>query len=637
MTDQTVEKREFKSELQQVLHLITHSLYSHKEIFLRELLSNASDAIDKIRFNSLANADLLQGDRDWKIKLAIDPAAGTLTVSDNGIGMSREAIIENLGTIARSGTRAFLDSLKAADAAARPDLIGQFGVGFYSAFMVADQVTVLSREAGADQGVRWVSDGLGEFTVEAVAKAGRGTDVILHFKEEEKEFLQPWRLRSIVKQFSDFIEHPIVMDGERPAPGAAPDAEPAAEETLNSRKALWLRSKADVTPEEHNAFYRQIANAFDDPVRVIHYAAEGALEFKALLYIPRTKGMDLQFAEGRVGPKLYINRVQIMDHCEQLLPPYLRFVKGVVDCSDLPLNVSREVIQHSPLLEKIQKSLVKNVLASLEELKTSDFGTYTSVFAELGGILKEGLARDWDHRTQIADLLLFQSLRTDGKFITLAQYVEAMPADQSDIYYLAGEQRSVLEHSPSLEVFRHRGWDVLLLTEPIDEFVFPSLADYRGKPLKAADRSAPELPAEDVKKTEEASGVFQPLLQALKGTLSELKDIRLSRRLKESAACLVADEGDLGANMERLLAKMGRTDAMGPGGPAQRILELNPDHPAVQALQKLYQADPADARIGVYAHLLHDEAVLAEGSKLADPRAFAQRINDLIAKDAASN
>jgi len=427
------------------------------------------------------------------------------------------------------------------------------------------------------------------------------------------------------------------MDGERPAPGAAPDAEPAAEETLNSRKALWLRSKADVTPEEHNAFYRQIANAFDDPVRVIHYAAEGALEFKALLYIPRTKGMDLQFAEGRVGPKLYINRVQIMDHCEQLLPPYLRFVKGVVDCSDLPLNVSREVIQHSPLLEKIQKSLVKNVLASMEELKTSDFGTYTSVFAELGGILKEGLARDWDHRTQIADLLLFQSLRTDGKFITLAQYVEAMPADQSDIYYLAGEQRSVLEHSPSLEVFRHRGWDVLLLTEPIDEFVFPSLADYRGKPLKAADRSAPELPAEDVKKTEEASGVFQPLLQALKGTLSELKDIRLSRRLKESAACLVADEGDLGANMERLLAKMGRTDAMGPGGPAQRILELNPDHPAVQALQKLYQADPADARIGVYAHLLHDEAVLAEGSKLADPRAFAQRINDLIAKDAASN
>ena len=630
MTETTPERREFKTELQQMLHLITHSLYSHKEIFLRELLSNASDAIDKIRFNSLQNAEQVEADRDWKIKLTVDKTAGTLTVSDNGIGMSREAVIENLGTIARSGTRAFLDSLKAADAATRPDLIGQFGVGFYSAFMVADQVTVVSRAAGATEAVRWVSDGLGEFTVEAASRAGRGTDVTVHFKDEEKEFLEPFRLRSIVKQFSDFIEHPIVMDGEPAETGAAP-----AEETLNSRKALWLRSKSDVTAEEHTAFYRQVANAFDEPVKVIHYVAEGALEFRALLYIPRTKGFDLQFAEAKTGPKLYINRVQIMDHCEQLLPPYLRFVKGVVDCPDLPLNVSREVIQHSPLLEKIQKSLVKNVLSALDDLKTSDLETYTAVFAELGGILKEGLARDWDHRAQIADLLLFQSLKTEaGKVTTLAQYVEAMPAEQTDIYYLAGEQRAVLEHSPALEVFRHRGWDVLLLTEPIDEFVFPSLADYKGKPLKAADRSAPELPAEALKQAEEATGVFQPLLASLKGQLAELKDIRLSRRLKESAACLVADEGDLGANMERLLQKMGRADAMGMGGPAQRILELNPEHAAVQALLHLYQSDPADARIGTYAQLLHDQAVLAEGSRLADPSAFAQRINDLIVKTA---
>jgi molecular chaperone HtpG len=629
MTETTPERREFKTELQQMLHLITHSLYSHKEIFLRELLSNASDAIDKIRFNSLQNAEQVEADRDWKIKLTVDKTAGTLTVSDNGIGMSREAVIENLGTIARSGTRAFLDSLKAADAATRPDLIGQFGVGFYSAFMVADQVTVVSRAAGATEAVRWVSDGLGEFTVEAASRAGRGTDVTVHFKDEEKEFLEPFRLRSIVKQFSDFIEHPIVMDGEPAETGAAP-----AEETLNSRKALWLRSKSDVTAEEHTAFYRQVANAFDEPVKVIHYVAEGALEFRALLYIPRTKGFDLQFAEAKTGPKLYINRVQIMDHCEQLLPPYLRFVKGVVDCPDLPLNVSREVIQHSPLLEKIQKSLVKNVLSALDDLKTSDLETYTAVFGELGGILKEGLARDWDHRAQIADLLLFQSLKTEaGKVTTLAQYVEAMPAEQTDIYYLAGEQRAVLEHSPALEVFRHRGWDVLLLTEPIDEFVFPSLADYQGKALKAADRSAPELPVEDLKQAEEAGGVFQPLLQVIKSSLAELKDVRLSRRLKESAACLVADEGDLGANMERLLQKMGRTDAV--GGPAQRILELNPDHPTVQALLHLYQADPADPRVGSYSHLLHAEAVLAEGSKLADPSAFNQRINELIAKDAA--
>ena len=633
MTDVTVEKREFKSELQQILNLITHSLYSHKEIFLRELISNASDAIDKIRFNSLQNEELVEGNRDWKIKLTADKAAGTLTVSDNGIGMNREAIIENLGTIARSGTRAFLDSLKEADAAARPDLIGQFGVGFYSAFMVADQVTVLSRGAGETQGVRWVSDGLGEYTLENVDKPGRGTDVILKLKEGEKEFLEPWRLRSIVKQFSDFIEHPIVTEVEQTGEG---DVKTIAEETLNSRKALWLRSKTDVTAEEHNAFYRQMANDFDDPVKVIHYAAEGALEFKALLYIPRHKGLDLQFAEAKVGPKLYVNRVQIMDHCEQLLPPYLRFVKGVVDCSDLPLNVSREVIQHSPLLEKIQKSLVKNILQALDDLKTNDYDTYTSVFADLGGILKEGLARDWDHRTQIADLLLFQSLRTEpGKFTTLAQYAEAMPSGQDDIYYLAGEQRSVLEHSPSLELFRHRGWDVLLLTEPIDEFVLPSLADYKGKALKPADRYEPELPAEDQKKAEEASGTFLPLLQALKSDLPELKDIRISKRLKESAACLVADDGAMGANMERLLQKMGRADAMGMGGPAQRILELNPDHPAVQALLQIHQADPADPRLGAYAHLLHDQAVLAEGSRVEDPSAFAKRINDLIAKDAA--
>jgi molecular chaperone HtpG len=605
-------------------------LYSHKEIFLRELISNASDAIDKVRFNSLQNQHLLEGDADWKIRLTADKAARTLTISDNGIGMDREAVIENLGTIARSGTRAFLDNLKSADASSRPDLIGQFGVGFYSAFMVSDQVTVVSRAAGSTQAVRWVSDGLGEFTIEDAERAARGTDVTLHLKEGEQEFLEEWRLRTIVKQFSDFIEHPVVMEVERAGEG---DAKTLAEETLNSRKALWLRSKGDVSAEEHNAFFRQIAHEHEDPLRVIHYAAEGALEFKALLYIPRAKSFDLQFAEAKVGPKLYINRVQIMDHCEQLLPPYLRFVKGVVDCSDLPLNVSREVIQHSPLLEKIQKSLVKNVLQALDDLKTNDYGSYVGFFGELGSILKEGLARDWDHRQQIADLLLFQSVQTDpAGFTTLAKYKEAMPSSQDKIFFLAGEQRSALEHAPALETFRHRGWDVLLLTDPIDEFVLPSLTEYQGTPLLAADRYQPELEPEEKKKAEEASGLFQPLLDGLKGLLPGLKDIRLSRRLKESAACLVADEGDMGANMERLLQKMGRAGDL--GGPAQRVLELNPEHPAVQALQKLHGADPADPRVNTYAHLLHDQAVLAEGSRLADPSAFAQRINDLIAKDA---
>jgi len=631
MTETTAEKREFKSELRQILHLITHSLYSHKEIFLRELLSNASDAIDKIRFNSLQNDPLLEGDRDWKIRLAVDEAAGTLTVSDNGVGMDREAVIENLGTIARSGTKAFLDSLKEADAATRPDLIGQFGVGFYSAFMVADTVTVISRTAGEPQGVKWVSDGLGEFTVEPADRQGRGTDVILHLKADEKEFLHDWRLRQIVKQFSDFIEHPIVMAVEKP--GKEGEEATREDEVLNSRKALWLRSKGDVTPEEHDAFYRQISNDFEDPLKVIHYAAEGALDFKVLLYIPKRKGFDLQFGEAKVGPKLYINRVQIMDHCDAVLPPYLRFVKGVVDCADLPLNVSREMLQHSPLLEKIQKSVVKNVLKALAELQTSDLEAYTAWFLELGVILKEGLGRDWDHKEQLADLLLYPSLKTEsGKFTTLAQYVEAMPADQTDIYYLAGEGRDLLAHAPSLEVFKHRGWDVLLLTEPIDEFVLPALTEYKGKHLKAADRSEPELPADEKQKVEEITGLFQPLLDTLKAQFKDLKDVRLSKRLKESAACLVAEEGALGANMERLLQKMGRADSF--GGASPRILELNPDHPAVQGLQKLHLKDPADPRLEGYAALLYDQAVLAEGSRLADPTAFARRINELITRDA---
>ena len=627
MTESTAEKREFKSELRQILNIITHSLYSHKEIFLRELLSNGSDAIDKIRFNSLQNEALLEGDTDWKIRLSVDREAGTLTVSDNGVGMTREGIIDNLGTIARSGTREFLDSLRQAEAAARPELIGQFGVGFYSAFMVADKVTVVSRAAGEVEAVRWTSDGLGEFTVEPGERPGRGTDVILHLKEDEQEFLQEWRLRAVVKQFSDFIEHPIVMDVEKVGEG---DTKTVVEETLNSRKALWLRSKSDVTPEEHNAFFRQISGDFDDPAKVIHYAAEGTLEFKVLLYIPKHKSFELQFGEGKVGPKLYINRVQIMDHCEQLLPAYLRFVKGVVDCSDLPLNVSRELLQHNPLLEKIQKSIVKNVFQALEDLKTSDYDAYVSVFGELGGILKEGLGRDWANREAIANLLLFESLKTEkGKHTTLAQYVEAMPADQADIYFLAGEDRAALEHSPALEAFRHKGWDVLLLTDPIDGFVFPMLTDYKGKTLRAADRHAPELPPEEQKKVEEASESFQPMLTALRGVLPDLKDVRISRRLKESAACLVADEGAMDPHMERLMQKLGR----GGEGEHPRILELNPEHPAVQGLLKLHTTDPEDPRIEAHAHLLHAEAVLAEGSRLADPQDFIRRINELLVKD----
>ena len=630
MADSTVEKREFKSELKQILNIITHSLYSHKEIFLRELLSNASDAIDKIRFNSLQNEALLGEDRDWKIRITAEQAAGTLTVSDNGVGMTRDAIIEHLGTIARSGTREFLESLSQTESPTRPELIGQFGVGFYSSFMVADRVSVVSRAAGATEAVRWTSDGLGEFTVEPAERASRGTDVILHLKAEEQEFLQEWRLRSVVKQFSDFIEHPIVMEVEQRGEG---DQKTLSEEVLNSRKALWLRSKGDVTPEEHNAFYRQVSGDFEDPAKVIHYAAEGALEFRALLYIPKAKSFDLQFGEAKVGPRLYINRVQIMDHCEQLLPAYLRFVRGVVDCPDLPLNVSRELLQHNPLLEKIQKSLVKNVFSTLEDFKTTDYEGYEGVYGELGGILKEGLSRDWANKEAIANLLLFDSLQTEkGKHITLAQYLEAMPADQAEIYFMTGEDRATLEHSPVLEAFRRRGWDVLLLTDPIDGFVFPNLMDYQGKALKPAERNAPSLEPEAQKKVAEAAATFQPLLAVLKAKLTEVKDVRLSNRLTASAACLVAAEDGMDLHMERLLQRLKKTDEK----ESPRILELNPDHPAVQGLLKLYSANPEDPRIEDHLRLLHAQAVLAEGSRLTNPSDVIRRINELLVKDSCA-
>jgi len=621
MTLTAPETLNFKSELKQVLHLITHSLYSHKEVFLRELLSNASDAIDKARFNSLENEALLEGDRDWSIRITANHEAGTLTVSDNGLGMDREAIIENLGTIAKSGTRAFLERVK--EAQARPELIGQFGVGFYSAFMVADRVTVVSRAAGEAAAVRWESDGQGEFTVATAERASRGTDVILHLKEGETEFLDAWRLRNLVKQFSDFIEHPIVMAVEN----KDGDKTTLEDETLNSQKALWLRSKADITEDEHHAFYRQVSGDFEDPLKIIHVQAEGTPSFRALLYIPKHKSMDLQFGDAKAGPRLYINRVLIQDPCEALLPAWLRFVKGVVDCPDLPLNVSREMLQQNPLLEKIQKNLAKQVLNALEELKTEQRDTYADFFRELGQILKEGLGRDWERREAIADLLLFEHLKAEAA-VTLAEYVEAMPEDQKDIYHLAGEDRFTLIHAPSLEAFKARGWDVLLLTDPIDPFVIPGLPEYKSHPLKAADRHGPELPEAEKQKVEAATGTFQPLLDLFKAKLTGLKDVRLTSRLKESAACLVASENAPDPRMEQILARLGQG-----AGPSPRVLELNPEHPTVKAVLSRYQADPADPRLEGYAHLFLDQALIAEGSHPEDPTAFLARLNELMVKE----
>jgi molecular chaperone HtpG len=624
----SAETLQFKTELKQILHIIIHSLYSHKDIFLRELVSNASDAIDTVRFESLTRHEIVEGDEDWKIKLIADEQAGTLTISDNGIGMSKETIVENLGTIARSGTRAFLERLKTADAQNLPELIGQFGVGFYSSFMVADKVTVVSRRAGLPPGeaVRWESSGEGEFTVETTTKDKRGTDVILHLRAEDKDYLKPWRLREIVKKYSDFVAHPIVMDVEKTDDQGNKST---TEETLNSRKAIWLRPKAEVTKEEYVEFYKHIAHDAEEPAKIVHYAAEGAVEFKALLYIPKHKPLELVWGDSKKGLQLYIQRVFIMDDCEALLPMYLRFVRGVVDAADLPLNVSRELLQQSPHLEKIKSNLVNKVLRTLEEMKTKDFDNYVTFFNDMGMFLKEGVVQDWSNRQALADLLLFESTKTEpGKYTDLAKYLENMPASQSEIYYLLGESRETAEHSPYLESFKAKGQEVLLFLEPIDEFLLQSLTEYKGKKLKAVDRG--ELDGATVDEAQKKR--FQALLDYVKSKLDDVKEVRLSSRLKESAACLVGDEHEMGVHMERLLRRMGRGEEVKP---RQRILELNPDHPAVEALHKLHEKNAADARLETYCRILYDEAVIAEGARLKDPAAFARRVNELLIKDAA--
>jgi molecular chaperone HtpG len=621
------ETMQFKAELKQVLHIIIHSLYSHKDIFLRELISNASDAIDTVRFQSLTRSEVVEGDSDWKIRIIPDERNGTLTISDNGVGMSRETIVDNLGTIARSGTRAFLESLRQADARDRPQLIGQFGVGFYSAFMVADKVTVVSRMHGPrTEGVKWESDGEGEFRVEPVEKGTRGTDVTLHLRPDDREYLQEGRLRQVVKQYSDFVEHPIVLVVEREGKDGKKEK---VEETLNKRKAIWLRPKSEIAPEEYNEFYKHLAHDTEAPAKVIHYTVEGAVEFRALLYVPAHRPFDLLWGDQKKGLHLYIQRVFIMDDCEALLPLYLRFVKGVVDSPDLPLNVSREMLQQSAPLERIKSNLTNKVLRTLEEMKRKEHDAYVRFYRELGTLLKEGVSQDWSNREELAELLLFESTGTEpGKLTDLAGYVERMPVGQKDVYYLLGENRELLEHSPHLESFKARGEEVLLLTEPIDEFVVQALPEYKGKRLKAVDRGRLDEAVDEGKRK-----AFQGLLDFMKGRVGEVKDVRLSNRLKESAACLVAEEGTPGAHMQELLRRLGRGQELPP---AKKILEVNAEHPAVAAVHKLYERDKGDPRLEKYCRLLYDEAVIAEGSKVKDPLALARLINELLVKDASS-
>lgn len=628
------ESHEFKTELKQLLDIIIHSLYSNREIFLRELVSNACDAVDKVRFESLTATDLLEGDDDWKIKITADKDAGTLTVSDNGIGMSQGEIMESLGTIARSGTQAFMTQLKDAEAKDRPELIGQFGVGFYASLMVADRVEVVSRRAGAgSDAVRWETEGQGTFTVEAAERASRGTDVILHLKDDAKEFLEPARIRSIVRRYSDFIEHPITMDREEEKEEDGEKVKTTVEDVLNSQKALWLRPKDEISDEDLKEFYHHVAHAFDDPLKTIHFAAEGTHEFTALMFLPGKRPFDLYMPDMKHGLQLYVKRVFIMDNCEKLLPPWLRFVKGVVDSSDLPLNVSRELLQENPLLDRIRGALVKKVLATLTEMKDEAPDDYLTFWREFGAVLKEGLTDFSADRDKMAELMLFDSTATDGETkVSLADYVQRMPVKQKDIYYLIGDDRARLAGSPYLEKCRAEGFEVLLLTDSVDEWAVNALGEYEGRKLTAVDRGDFEADDEDESpEKKETEAKFEDLCKLLGDRIDEVKSVRLSSRLAESAACLVADEGDPGANMERLLKKMGRGEEMPE---AKRILELNAAHPAVEALQALHKESPDDPRVEDYARLLYDQAVIAEGSTVKDPAAMARRINALLARDA---
>ncbi len=619
-------KLKFKTELSQLMDIIVHSLYSHREVFLRELISNASDAIDKLRYEALTDRALAGADTEWQIKLIPDKEAGTLTVSDNGIGMDEETVIRELGTIARSGTKAFLERMKENKHPSAPELIGQFGVGFYSAFMVADKVRVVTKIAGEDaKAVAWESTGKGDFSVGDADRNGHGTDIILTLREDAKTFLEGWELRSLVKRFSDFVAHPIVLVTEE----EKDDKKELKEEMVNSQKAIWLRSKDEISEEEYSSFYKHISHDFSDPLHTIHYSAEGAMEFKALLFLPAQRPFDYFTADPKPRIQLYVNRVFITDACENVLPQYLRFVKGVVDSSDLPLNVSREMLKDNPMVRKIESNLVKRILSALEELKTKEYEKYVKFFQAFGGTLKEGVARDYANREKLASLLLFQSTRTeDGKYLTLDDYVSQMPEDQKEIYYLCGDRIGALRQSPYLEVFRDKGQDVLLLDEPVDPFFAESIGEYKGKSFKAVDQGA----LADTAEVDEAhTKAFKKLLKHLSESIEDVKEVRLSSRLRESAACLVADEGQMSAQMERLMKQFGNEM-----GETPRILELNPENAAVKTILALYEQDKKSEDVVELGRLLLDQAIIAEGSKIKDPSAFARRVNMLIARQAGN-
>ena len=640
------EKLRFQAEVGRLLDIVANSLYSEKEIFLRELISNASDACERLRYLALTQPALAGGEGDYRIVITPDREAGTLRIADNGIGMNRDDLVSNLGTIARSGTAAFVESLGEAspnksgesetdeDKAKSDDAvtqIGQFGVGFYSAFMVAGQVEVVSRKAGEKTGWRWTSDGRGSFTVvEADDAPARGSSITLHLKHDAKEYLEPERLKHIVRTYSDHITFPIAL-------GGAGGEDDAAEETVNRASAIWTRSKSEITDEQYNEFYRHIGHAFDEPWMRLHFRAEGMIEYTGLLFIPSRKPMDLFHPDRKNLVKLYVKRVFIADDCEDLVPAYLRFLRGVIDSEDLPLNVSRELLQNNPLLRKIRGGVVKRVLGELKKQAEKEPESYLTFWNSFGPVLKEGLYEDNDRRETLLALSRFAST-AGAEPVSLADYVGRMKDGQEAIYYMTGETRAGLEKSPQLEGFAAKDVEVLLLTDPVDEFWIPSVGEFEGKPFKSVTRGGADLGklgkdgADDAQDkaddaTEDAGGI-DALLAFIRLTLKdEVKDVRSSERLTESPVCLVADDGDMDIHLERLLKQHGQLDQTQP-----RVLELNPKHPLILRMKDRIGGDGAGSELEDLARLLLDQARIVEGDPVPDPAAFAKRLASFAEK-----
>ena len=620
----------FQAEVKQLLHLVTHSLYSNKEIFLRELISNASDACDKLRFEALDNSGLYEDAPNLEVRILIDKAARTLTIRDNGIGMSAQEAIDHLGTIAKSGTKEFMGRLSG-DQARDAQLIGQFGVGFYSGYIVADKITVESRRAGlgADEGVRWTSEGTGDFEVEAISKPTRGTDIILHLREGEDDFLARWKLRSIIAKYSDHISLPILMQKEEWSQEKGEYELKDEWETVNQAAALWTRSKSDITEEQYHEFYKQISHDHEAPLAHTHNRVEGRSEYTQLLYIPKNAPYDLWNRDKKGGLKLYVKRVFIMDDAEALLPNYLRFVKGVVDSADLPLNVSREILQESRDVKAIREGCTKRVLSMLEDLASHEDQAkreqYAAFWKEFGAVLKEGLGEDFANRERLSKLLRFASTHDESgePSVSLADYVARMKEGQEAIYVITADSLAAAKNSPQLELFKKKGIEVLLLIDRVDEWLLSHLHDFDGKPLQNVTKGAVDLgklqDEEEKKKAEEAATTFKPVLERLKTALGErAKDVRVTTRLVDSPACLVTESGDMSAHLARLLKQAGQE-----APESKPTLEINPDHALVKKLD-------ASEAFDDLALVLFDQAVLAEGGHLDDPAAYVRRVNALL-------